>query len=87
MAKVYGMYNQSRRQRYYGKTTRKVDKRLGEHEAGKTEALKKWNWKKDKIITRTIAKGLSEKAAIKKAHKLEQRKPPPRWKNIHTGGP
>lgn len=87
MAKVYGMYNHSKRQRYYGETTRKVDKRLGEHEARKTKALKNWNFQKDKIITRTIAKGLPEKAAIKKAHELEQRKPPPRWENIQTGGP
>ena len=87
MAKVYGAYNRSKRQRYYGKTTRKVDRRLSEHEAGNTKALKNWNWGKDKITTRTIAKGLAEKAAIKKAHELEQRKPPRGWKTIQTGGP
>ena len=87
MAKVYGMYNQTRKERYYGETTRQVDERLGEHESGRTEALKKWNWQKDKITTRTIAKGLSERNAIKKAHELESQKPPPGWKNIKTGGP
>lgn len=87
MAKVYGMYNKTKKQRYYGETTQKVDERLAQHEAGKTKALKNWNFKKDEITTRTIAKGLPEKKAIKKAHELEERKPPAGWKNIQTGGP
>ena len=86
MAKVYGMYNQTKKQRYYGRTTQPVNKRLGQHKAGQTPALSKWNFEKDKILARTIAKGLSPAKATKKAHKLELRKPPPGWKTIQTGG-
>lgn len=86
MAKVYGMYNQTKKQRYYGTTTRPVNKRLGEHEAGQTAALHNWNWKRDKIMVKTIAKRLSAHEATKKAHGLESRKPPQGWKNLQTGG-
>lgn len=86
MAKVYGMYNQTTKERYYGTTTRPVNKRLGEHEAGQTVALRNWNWKKDKIIAKNIAKGLPPHKATEKAHELESRKPPRGWKNLQTGG-
>jgi len=86
MAKVYGMYNQTKKERYYGTTTRPVNKRLGEHESGQTAVLRPWNWKKDKIMVKTIAKGLPPYKATQKAHKLESRKPPPGWKNLQTGG-
>lgn len=86
MAKVYGMYNQTRKQRYYGTTSRPANTRLGEHEAGQTRALRNWNWKKDKIIVKTIAKGVSPSKATEKAHELESRKPLPGWKTLQTGG-
>lgn len=86
MAKVYGLYNQTKKERYYGSTTRPVNKRLGEHEAGQTATLGNWNWKRDKIIVKTIAKGLPPPRATKKAQGLESRKPPRGWKNLQTGG-
>lgn len=86
MAKVYGAYNQTKKQRYYGSTTQPVSKRLGQHQAGQTLALRNWNWKKDRIIVRTIAKGLPPAKATEKAHELELRKPPPGWKTTQTGG-
>ncbi|GAJ07275.1 unnamed protein product, partial [marine sediment metagenome] len=82
MAKVYGTYNYTKRERYYGSTKREVKKeRVPEHKAGQTQAIKHWNWKKDKIVTRTIAKGLPPGRATQKAHELESRKPPSGWKN------
>lgn len=86
MAKVYGMYNQTKKERYYGTTTRTVNKRQGEHESGQTTALGNWNWKRDKIVVRTIAERLTQQKAVDKAHELESRKPPPGWKNLQTGG-
>ena len=86
MAKVYGMYNQTRKERYYGSTTKPVNKRLGEHETGQTAALRNWNWKGDKIMVKTVAKGVPPHKATEKAHELESRKPPQGWKNLQTGG-
>lgn len=86
MARVYGLYNYTRRERYYGMTERPLKRRRLEHEAGQTAALSNWNWKKDKVAIRTIAKGLSARKATEKAHELESRKPPPGWKTIQTGG-
>ena len=86
LAKVYGMYNQAKKQRYYGSTTQPVNKRLGQHESGQTAALRHWNWKRDKITAKTIAKRLTPQKATEKAHELELRKPPPGWKTIQTGG-
>ncbi len=86
MAKTYGMYNYTKKERYYGKTKRVVPKRREEHATGQTQAISHWNWRKDKIITRTIAKGLPPKKATDKAHELESRKPPRGWKTIQTGG-
>lgn len=87
MAKVYRLSNETRKERYYGKTSGEVKKRVIAHEAGKTKALSKWNFSKNKILTKTIGKGLTEKKATKNAHRLEKRKPPPGWKIIQTGGP
>jgi len=87
MAKVYGLYNQTRRQRYYGKTRRSLKARAEEHSSGQVQATESWNWDKERVIIRTIAAGLTERQATRKAHALERRKPPPGWKTIQTGGP
>ena len=50
MAKVYGLYNDTRRQRYYGKTRRPMRKRIGEHRAGQTASIAHWDFEKDKIL-------------------------------------
>lgn len=86
VGKVYGLYNRTKKQRYYGSTTRSVEKRLQEHAASQTGATAHWNFKKDKIYHRTIAKGLSPQKATEKAHELESCKPPRWWKTLQTGG-
>lgn len=86
MATVYGLYNYRKRQRYYGTTTRAMRERLREHRAGQTQATRHWNWKRDRITYRVIARGLPLDKAIEKAHELELRTPPPEWMVIQTGG-
>lgn len=66
MAGVYGIYNDTKRERYYGTTKRKMPQRLGEHESGQTVSLQHWNWNSDKIRTRTIAKGSIQKKPPKR---------------------
>ena len=86
MAKVYGLYNRTKKERYYGSTTREMKKRMQEHASGQTQATSHWNFKKDKIDHRVIQKGIPEQKATEKAHELESRRPPSRWKNLQTGG-
>ena len=83
--KVYGVYNNTRKERYYGTTKGLVPNRIREHRSRRTGALQKWNWGKDKIRYRTIAH-LPDKKAIRKAHKLELAPTPPGWRTIQTGG-
>lgn len=67
-------------------TKRDVMKRVPEHALVQTEALDHWHWDTDKIIKRIIAKGISPKAATRKAQALEKIEPPLGWETIQTGG-
>ena len=86
MARVYGMYNRTRKEQYYGSTKRLLKERIKEHASGRCEATNHWKFGRDKIYWKTIRKGLSAQKATDKAHQLEARKPPPGWKTIQTGG-
>ena len=86
MATVYGLYNYTKRERYYGTTTRAMVERLREQKSGQTQAISHWNWRRDRITARVIATRLTLNRAIAKAHELELRTPPPGWTIIQTGG-
>jgi len=83
---VYRLQNFTKKEIYYGTTEKPVRERVKEHRSGYTIAIEHWNWARDIIRYRTIAKGLRKNKAIDKAHKLESRKPPRGWKIIQTGG-
>lgn len=85
MRYVYGIYNYTRKERYYGTTEESVRDRIERHRSGQTLALQRWNWERDRIRYKTIAR-LPERRAIRKAHRLESAPPPLGWRNIQTSG-
>jgi len=85
MAKVYGLYNRTRKERYYGITTRQNVKRMKEHASGQANALKHWNFSEDDIEVRIVARGLSQENAVARVYELELRKSRAGWKTIQTG--
>jgi len=74
MRYVYGIYNYTRKERYYGTTEGSVRYRMEQHRRGYTRALQRWDWEKDRIIYKTIAR-LPETRAIQRAHRLETTPP------------
>jgi len=86
MATVYGLYNYTKKERYYGTTKRELTERVLEHVRGQTEALDHWDWETDDIKIKRIKRGISPIAATRKAQALEKIKPPLGWHIIQTGG-
>ena len=84
MANVYGLYNRTREERYYGVTTRQRVNRMKDA-SRQANALKHWNFDEDDITVTTVARGLSHEMAVARVYELELRKSRAGWKTIQTG--